>query len=85
MNSHKTVISVLIIDLIFTFSVSVIKVPSVTKNKRLLKLTIGLEICKGQALMKIGHKILMANPIGMFVEKISGFSKITIFDKECTL
>ena len=30
----------------------------------------GLGICYGQALMKIGHKILLANPIEMFLVKI---------------
>ena len=39
-------------------------------EQKVIKNNKGLGICYGQALIKIGHKILIANPIGMFLVEI---------------
>ena len=41
-------------------------------KQKVIKNNKGLETCHGQALIKIGHKILIANPIRMFLVEISG-------------
>ena len=41
-------------------------------KQKVIKNNQGLGICYGQALMKVGHKILIANPIGMFLVEIPG-------------
>ena len=45
-------------------------------EKKVIKNNKGLGICYGQALMKISHKMFIANPIGMFLVEIPGSPKL---------
>ena len=44
-------------------------------KREVMKNNKGLEVCYGQALMKIGRKVLIDNPIGMFLVEIPGSPK----------
>ena len=47
-------------------------------KQKVIKNNKGLEICYSQALKKIGRKILIVNPIRMFLVEIPGFHKVMI-------